>query len=161
MIMVQVGQVAPDFELPNQDGKPVKLSDYRGQYVVVFAFTKAGTPGCTAQACAFRDEFDDLRAVNAVVLTVSADTQAELAQFKTERKLPYDLLSDPERKLLTAWGAYGASVFGLLKLPMTMHSLWIIDENGVVVEAKVGVPLGAVKQALGVITKRKAVPATG
>jgi thioredoxin-dependent peroxiredoxin len=149
--MPKIGELAPNFALTNQDGKRVQLSDYRGQRVVLFAFTKAGTPGCTAQACAFRDEFDDLRAVNAAVLTISADSQAQLAQFKQERNLPYDLLSDPDRAMLTAWGAYGASALGLFKLPMTLHSLWVIDENGVVIQEKIGVPPGAVKAALGVL----------
>ncbi|MCA9908864.1 MAG: peroxiredoxin, partial [Anaerolineae bacterium] len=105
--MPKIGESAPDFELPNQDGKPVKLSDYRGQRVVLFAFTKAGTPGCTAQACALRDEFDELRAADAVVLTISADSREALAHFKRNRNLPYDLLSDPEHAVLKAWGAYG------------------------------------------------------
>jgi peroxiredoxin Q/BCP len=151
--MPQVGQTAPDFELKNQDGKPVRLSDFRGQPVVVFAFTKAGTPGCTAQVCAFRDEFDELRAANAVVLTVSPDSVETLAEFKRSRNLPYDLLSDSERRMLTEWGAYGAPVLGgLLKLPITAHSLWVIDADGVVVEAKVGAP-GAVNQALTVLQR--------
>jgi peroxiredoxin Q/BCP len=148
--MPQVGQTAPDFELKNQDGNPVRLSDFRGQTVVVFAFTRAGTPGCTAQVCAFRDEFDELRAANAVVLTVSSDSVETLAEFKRSRNLPYDLLSDLDRKMLTEWGAYGAPVLGLFKLPMTAHSLWVIDADGVVVDSKVGAP-GAVDQALAVL----------
>ncbi len=156
--MPRVGQPAPDFELRNQDGKLVRLSDYRGQRVVLFAFTKAGTPGCTAQACAFRDEFDDLRAANAVVLTVSADSVESLAGFKRSRSLPYDLLSDPERTMLKAWGAYGGFGVGPIKLPMTAHSLWIIDEQGVIVAEHIGVPPGAVKEALRVLQSMPAAP---
>jgi thioredoxin-dependent peroxiredoxin len=148
--MPQVGQTAPDFELMNQDGKRVRLSDFRGQPVVVFAFTKAGTPGCTAQACAFRDEFDELRAANAAVLTVSTDSVEALAEFKRSRKLPYDLLSDPDHAMLSEWGAYGAPVMGIFKLPFTAHSLWVIDADGVVIDAKIGAG-GAVKQALDVL----------
>lgn len=151
--MPQVGQPAPDFTLKNQDGELIRLSDFRGQPVVVFAFTKAGTPGCTMQACAFRDEFDELRAANAAVLTVSADSVETLAEFKRSRNLPYDLLSDPDRKMLSEWGAYGASVMGLFKLPMTAHSLWVIDAAGVVIEAKVGVPPGAATQALSALKR--------
>ena len=149
--MPQIGESVPDFELPNQDGKSVRLSDYRGKRVILFAFTKAGTPGCTAQACAFRDEFDDLGAANAVVLTISADSPAALNHFKRNRNLPYELLSDPDRTILKAWGAYGASMFGVLKLPMTAHSLWVIDENGILVDEKIGIPSGAVNQALRVL----------
>lgn len=151
--MPNIGEIAPDFELPNQDGTRVKLSDYRGKRVVVFAFTKAGTAGCTAHACTLRDEFDELKAAHAEVITISPDSQAALAQFKRERRLPYELLSDPERKMLTDWGAYGASILGVLKLPMTMHSLWVIDENGVVVDARVGIPPGVAGQALRALQK--------
>jgi len=149
--MPQIGESVPDFELPNQDGKLVRLSDYRGKRVILFAFTKAGTPGCTAQACAFRDEFDELGDADAVVLTISSDSQEALAQFKRNRKLPYDLLSDPDRTVLKPWGAYGASMFGLLKLPITAHSLWVIDENGILVDEKIGIPSGAAHQALRIL----------
>lgn len=149
--MPKIGDIAPDFELPNQDGKPVRLSDFRGKRVILFAFTKAGTPGCTAQACAFRDEFDDLREADAVVLTISSDSQEALTQFKRNRKLPYDLLSDPQRTVLKPWGAYGASMLGVLKLPMTAHSLWVIDENGILVDEKIGIPSGAAPQALRIL----------
>ncbi|MCL4248529.1 MAG: peroxiredoxin [Anaerolineae bacterium] len=149
--MLQIGEPAPDFELPNQDGKPIKLSDYRGQRVVLFAFTKAGTPGCTAQACALRDEFDDLRAADAVVLTISADSQEVLAHFKRNRDLPYELLSDPDHTVLKAWGAYGMPMLGLLKLPMTAHSLWVIDENGILIDQKLGISSKAASQAIHVL----------
>ena len=149
--MPKIGESAPDFELPTQDGKPVKLSDYRGQRVVLFAFTKAGTPGCTAQACALRDEFDELRAADAVVLTISADSREALAHFKRNRNLPYDLLSDPEHAVLKAWGAYGVPMLGLLKLPMTAHSLWVIDENGILIDQKLGISAKAASQAIRVL----------
>ncbi|MCC6614839.1 MAG: peroxiredoxin [Anaerolineae bacterium] len=149
--MPQIGEPAPDFELPNQDGKLVRLSDFRGKRVILFAFTKAGTPGCTAQACAFRDEFDDLSDADAVVLTISSDSQQALTQFKRNRNLPYDLLSDPDLAMLKPWGAYGASMLGLLRLPLTAHSLWVIDENGILIEEKIGIPMGAVHEALRVL----------
>ena len=151
--MPNIGDIAPDFELPNQDGKMIKLSDYRGKRVVIFAFTRAGTAGCTAQACALRDEFDELKAANAEVITVSDDTQQALAQFKKNRRLPYDLLSDTQHTMLKPWGAYGASMMGIIKLPMTLHSLWVIDENGVVVESKVALTSSAVTQSLKALQK--------
>ena len=105
--MPAIGQPAPDFELPNQDGKPVRLGDFRGKKVVLFAYPKADTPGCTTQACGFRDHFPRIETKNAVVLGISPDQPEDLLKWKQKQSLPYDLLSDPEHKVLEAWGAWG------------------------------------------------------
>lgn len=105
--MPAIGEPAPDFELQNQAGKKIKLSDYRGKKVVIFAFPKANTPGCNQQACSFRDAWPQIEAKDAVVLGVSADSVDELAAWKTLKKLPYDLLSDPDHKMLMAWAPGG------------------------------------------------------
>ncbi|HYO87540.1 MAG TPA: peroxiredoxin, partial [Candidatus Limnocylindrales bacterium] len=111
--MPAVGEQAPDFQLVNQDGQTVKLSDYRGKKVVLFAYPKAGTPGCTTQACGFRDEFPKLTAANVVVLGISADAPRDQLKWKQKEELPYDLLSDPEHAVLEAWGAWGEkSMYG-------------------------------------------------
>jgi thioredoxin-dependent peroxiredoxin len=147
--MPAIGQPAPDFELLNQNGQPVKLSDYRGQKVVLFVFPKANTMGCNAQACGFRDEFETIHAQNAVVLGISTDTPDTLREWKQNKQLPYDLLSDPERTFIEPWGAYGASVFGLIRLPMVQRSYWVVDEQGTIVDMKVPVSPGdSVKRAL-------------
>ena len=152
--MPSVNVPAPDFELPNQDGKLVKLSDYRGRKVILFAFPQAYTGGCTAQACGFRDEFPKIESVPAVVLGVSPDTQDKLKNWKHDLQLPYDLLSDPQHKVLDQWSAWGMWLFGMVKLSRTVRSVWVIDEKGIVIEADVGIsPAESVRKALEAIQK--------
>ena len=100
--MPDIGEQAPDFELKNQNGQTVKLSDYRGKKVVLFAFPKAGTSGCTTQACGLRDEFPQIESANATVLGLSPDMPEELLKWKQDENLPYDLLSDPDHAVLEA-----------------------------------------------------------
>jgi thioredoxin-dependent peroxiredoxin len=147
--MPTIGEKAPDFELVNQDGQRVRLSDYRGKKVVLFVFPKANTMGCNAQACGFRDEFETIDAQNAVILGLSTDSPTALKEWKQNKKLPYDLLSDPERTVIEPWGAYGMSLFGLIRLPMVQRSYWVLDEQGTIVDMKVPVTPGdSVKRAL-------------
>lgn len=137
--MPTVGEKAPDFALKNQDGKTVKLSDFRGKKIVLFAYPKAGTPGCTTQACGFRDQFPHIQSANAVVLGLSPDPPEDLRQWKTQEKLPYDLLSDPDHATLEKWGVWGEKTnYGKTYMGVT-RSHWIIDEKGVVVDAQVKV----------------------
>lgn len=146
--MPQVGEKAPDFELKNQDGKTVRLSDYRGKKVVLFAFPKAGTSGCTTQACGLRDEFPRIQSANAVVLGLSPDEPDDLLKWKQKENLPYDLLSDPDHAVLDAWGAWGEkSMYGKTYMGV-IRSHWIIDEEGVVVDAQIKVsPTESVERA--------------
>ena len=147
--MPTIGEIAPDFELFNQDGHKVRLSDYRGKKVVLFAFPKANTMGCNAQACGFRDEFETIEAQNAVILGISADSLATLKTWKQNKNLPYDLVSDSDHAVLQAWGAYGMPVLGLVRIPMIQRSYWVIDEQGKIVDMKVPVSPGdSVKRAL-------------
>lgn len=147
--MPAVGQQAPDFALKNQDGQIVRLSDFRGRRVVIFAFPKANTGGCNAQACSFRDEFPTIEAGSAVVLGVSTDSPETLKQWKARLKLPYDLLSDPDMTMLSAWNAGGMSLLGLVRLPFATRSVWVIGENGEVLDAAVGIgPQASVERAL-------------
>jgi len=149
-----IGQLAPDFELSNQDGKQVKLSDYRGRKVVIFAFPKAFTSGCNNQACGFRDEFPRLETANAVVLGISGDSPETLRSWKDAKSLPYDLLSDPDHQVLAMLNAWGTSLFGIVTLPMITRSFWVIDEAGRVLDMQVGIgPLESVRRALAVIEK--------
>lgn len=147
------GEHAPDFELLNQNGKPVKLSDFRGQKVILFAYPKADTPGCTTQACGFRDEFPRVQAGNAVVLGISPDKPQDLLKWKQKQNLPYDLLSDPDHAVLDAWGAwgeksmYGKRYFGVIR------SHWVIDENGVILDEQLKVsPEDSVMRAVESLT---------
>ncbi len=150
--MPSVGEKAPDFELKNQDGQLVRLSDLRGRKVVLFAFPKAGTPGCTKQACGFRDTFPRIEAVDAVVLGLSPDAPEDLLKWKQAENLPYTLLSDPDHAVLEAWGAwgektsYGKSYMGVIR------SHWVIDESGTIIDAQIKVsPEDSVSRALKVL----------
>ena len=147
--MPVVGTIAPDFELLNQDGKSVKLSDFRGQKVLLFAYPKAGTSGCTVQACGFRDNFAKIETSNAIVLGLSPDEPAALAKWITEESLQYDLLSDPEHRVLEAWDAWGErSMYGK-KYMGVIRSHWIIGEDGAVLDAQVKVsPKKSIESAL-------------
>lgn len=128
--MLQIGQAAPDFELLNQDGQTIKLSDLRGQKVIIFAYPKAGTPGCTTQACGFRDVFPQIQTQKAVVLGVSPDSVKDLKKWQTEENFPYALLSDPDHAMMEAWGAWGErSMYGKTYLGV-IRSHWVIDEEG-------------------------------
>lgn len=109
--MLQPGDMAPDFELPNEEGRPVKLSDYRGQRVILFFYPKADTPGCTAQACGFRDNFPRIEAAGATVLGISPDTPRALAKWKAKLDLPYSLLSDRDHAVAEAYSAWGERSF--------------------------------------------------
>jgi peroxiredoxin Q/BCP len=152
-----IGEQAPDFALPNQEGQTVRLSDFRGKKVVIFAFPQADTPGCTAQACAFRDEFPRIQADNAVVLGLSADAPEALKSWKEKRKLPYDLLSDTAHRVIEAYGAWGIPVLGLIKLPRTLRSYWVIDEAGKLIDMQIGIsPQASVDQALKALNNQAA-----
>ena len=100
------GDKAPAFSPPNADGKKVSLADYRGRRVVYF-YPAASTRGCTEQACDFRDNLHDLNDAGLDVIGISPDPPAKLARFRDAEKLAFPLLSDPDRKVLAAWGAYG------------------------------------------------------
>ena len=104
--MVEPGQQAPDFELPDQDGRSVKLSDFRGQPVVVYFYPKAATPGCTAQACGVREHHADYAAEGAVVLGVSPDPVAEIKRFHEEQGLNFALLADEHHAVAEAYGVW-------------------------------------------------------
>lgn len=146
--MPQVGDKAPDFELKNQDGQTVRLSDFRGKKIVLFAYPKAGTSGCTTQACGLRDEFPRIESANAIVLGLSPDEPADLLKWKKKENLPYDLLSDPDHAVLDAWGVWGEkSMYGKSYMGV-IRSHWIIDEDGTVVDAQIKVsPTESVERA--------------
>lgn len=150
--MPNVGDLAPDFELLNQDGQPVRLSAFRGKKVILFAYPKAGTSGCTTQACGFRDEFPKVTSANAVVLGISADAPKDQLKWKTKENLPYDLLSDPDHAVLEAWGAWGEKSMYGKKYMGIIRSHWVIDEEGTVIEVEVKVsPENSVAGAVKIV----------
>lgn len=111
--MLKIGDSVPDFELLTDTGDPLKMSDLRGRRVVLFFFPKADTPGCTKQACGFRDRFPRIETANATVLGLSPDQPKALAKWREKESLPYTLLSDPEHEVADAFGAWGEkSMYG-------------------------------------------------
>lgn len=146
--MPDIGEKAPDFVLKNQDGNTVKLSDFRGKKIVLFAFPKAATSGCTTQACGLRDEFPRIEDANAIVLGLSPDPPEDLLKWKKAENLPYDLLSDPDHAVLEAWGAWGEkSMYGNTYMGV-IRSHWIIDEEGTVADAQIKIsPKDSVEKA--------------
>ena len=146
--MIQTGDAMPDFELQNQEGETVKLSDLRGKKVLLFAYPKANTPGCTKQACGFRDNAPQIDAAGAVVLGLSPDAPEALAKWKAKESLPYDLLSDPEHQLLEALGAWGEKSMYGRKYMGVIRSHWIVGEDGTVLDAQIKIsPAKSIEKA--------------
>ena len=129
-IILDAGDQAPDFALPDQDGKVHRLSDYAGKNVVLYFYPKDDTPGCTKEACSFRDRHAELRAAGAVVLGVSADSTSSHQKFREKYSLPFPLLSDTDKDVSTAYGAWGEkTLYGRKVIGMT-RSTFIIGPNG-------------------------------
>ncbi len=152
--MPSVGEQAPDFELLNQRGEAVRLSDYRGRRVLLFAYPKAATPGCTVQACGFRDNFAQIETADAVVLGLSPDKPAALAKWIEAEGLQYDLLSDPEHRVLEAWSAWGEKSMYGKKYMGVIRSHWIIGVDGAVLDEQLKVsPKKSIEKALKFLAK--------
>ena len=129
-IRLSPGDPAPDFTLPDADGKPVSLSDFRGRSVVIYCYPAASTPGCTKQACDFRDNLGSLDAAGFAVLGISPDTPAKLAKFRDAESLTFPLLSDEDRTVLTAYGAYGEKQMYGKTVTGVIRSTFVIDPEG-------------------------------
>src|ERR1700710_2363246 len=125
-----VGDPAPGFTLPDADGKPVSLSDFRGQRVIVYFYPAAMTPGCTKQACDFRDSLAELNSAGITVLGISPDKPAKLARFRDKEGLTFPLLSDPDHAVLEAYGAYGEKKLYGKTIVGVIRSTFVIDEKG-------------------------------
>ena len=133
------GDPAPDFTLPDADGKEVALRDFRGRKVVVYFYPAAMTPGCTTQACDFRDSRNDLSGAGFTVLGISPDSTAKLAKFRDKESLTFPLLSDPGREVLKAYGAFGQKMMYGKSTVGVIRSTFVIDEDGKVEKASYGV----------------------
>jgi peroxiredoxin Q/BCP len=128
--MLKVNEKAPDFTLSNQDGENVSLSDFKGKKVVLYFYPKDDTPGCTTEACAFRDVYDDILDLGAVVLGVSADDAQSHTKFKQKYNLPFHLLADTDKEVLEAYGAWGEKkMYGKTHMGV-IRSTYLIDEDG-------------------------------
>jgi peroxiredoxin Q/BCP len=133
------GDVAPDFTLPDADGAKVSLSDYRGQRVIIYFYPAAMTPGCTTQACDFRDSLSSLSAAGLTVLGISPDGPAKLAKFRDKEGLNFPLLSDQDRTVLEAYGAYGEKMLYGKKSVGVIRSTFVVGPDGKLEQAQYGV----------------------
>jgi peroxiredoxin Q/BCP len=130
--MIQAGARAPDFALKDANGKLWTLSDFRGRTFVLYFYPKDNTPGCTTEACSFRDRYDEFKKRGVEVVGVSADSETSHKSFAEKKNLPFILLSDPEKKTIEAYGAlgekklYGRTFLGIVR------STFIIDGEGIV-----------------------------
>jgi thioredoxin-dependent peroxiredoxin len=136
---LEAGDKAPAFRLVEADGKTVSLADYRGRRLIVYFYPAASTPGCTKEACDFRDNLRDLNDAGLDVVGISPDPPAKLAKFRDAQQLTFPLLSDPDRKVLTAWGAYGDKTMYGKTVQGVIRSTFVVDENGRIAVAQYNV----------------------
>ncbi|WP_104182657.1 thioredoxin-dependent thiol peroxidase [Mycobacterium avium] len=133
------GDKAPAFSLPDADGNTVKLSDFKGRKVIVYFYPAALTPGCTKQACDFRDSLAELNGAGLDVVGISPDKPEKLAKFRDAEKLTFPLLSDPDRTVLTAYGAYGEKQMYGKTVTGVIRSTFVVDEKGRIAVAQYNV----------------------
>jgi thioredoxin-dependent peroxiredoxin len=152
MAELNVGDTAPDFEATTDTGASIKLSDYRGQRVVLYFYPKDDTSGCTAQACSFRDNYAAIEEQNAVVLGVSPDGVASHQQFKSKFDLPFTLLVDENHEIADAYGVWGEKTnYGKTYMGV-IRSQFVIDEAGKLIAVKYNIkPEASVPEALQVL----------
>ncbi len=152
MAQIQVGDQAPDFETVNENGEAVNLSDFRGKKVVLYFYPKDNTPGCTAQACGFRDNYPAIEAADAIVLGVSPDSAKAHTNFKNKFELPFPLLVDSDKAISEAYGVwveksmYGRKYMGVLR------SHFVIGPDGKVLDVQYKVsPADSVSKSMKVL----------
>jgi peroxiredoxin Q/BCP len=139
MTRLAAGDRAPSFTLLDADGKEVSLADFAGRKLVLYFYPAASTPGCTTEACDFRDNLAELNDAGFAVVGISPDSPAKLAKFRDAEALTFPLLSDPDRSALTAYGAYGEKSMYGKKVTGVIRSTFVIDEKGSVADARYNV----------------------
>ncbi|HEY2205994.1 MAG TPA: thioredoxin-dependent thiol peroxidase [Pseudonocardia sp.] len=144
---LEPGDAAPAFSLPDADGRTVSLADYRGRRVIVYAYPAASTPGCTKQACDFRDSLAELNDAGLDVIGISPDKPAKLAKFRDAEGLTFPLVSDTDRAVLTEYGAFGEKQMYGKTVTGVIRSTFVIDPEGKVEKALYNV------RATGHVTK--------
>jgi peroxiredoxin Q/BCP len=139
MARLSPGDQAPEFTLPDADGKDVSLNHYRGRKVVVYFYPAAMTPGCTTQACDFRDNLSSLSAAGYAVVGISPDPPKKLAQFRERDSVNFPLLSDTSKATLEAYGAWGEKKMYGKTVTGVLRSTFVVDEDGKIQEAQYNV----------------------
>ncbi|MCU1657361.1 MAG: peroxiredoxin [Pseudonocardiales bacterium] len=139
MTRLSPGDPAPTFTLPGDDGNDVALADFRGRKVVVYFYPAAMTPGCTKQACDFRDNLAELTDAGFAVLGISPDKPEKLAKFRAAEGLTFPLLSDPSREVLEAYGAFGEKTMYGKTVTGVIRSTFVVDEKGRIEQAQYNV----------------------
>ena len=134
MITLKKGDKAPNFAGLDQDGKMHQLADYKGKKLVVFFYPKANTPGCTAEACDLRDNFERFQANNYALLGVSADSVKTQAKFKDKYEFPFPLLADEDKSVIQAFGVWGPKKFMGREYDGIHRTTFVIDESGIIEE---------------------------
>lgn len=147
-VRLEVGDKAPAFSLSDADGATVKLSDFKGRKVIVYFYPAASTPGCTKQACAFRDSLAELNDVDIDVVGISPDKPEKLAKFRDAESLTFPLLSDPDRKVLTAWGTFGEKKMYGKTVQGVIRSTFLVDESGKIAVANYNVKAASTASAI-------------
>ncbi|MHB8619926.1 MAG: thioredoxin-dependent thiol peroxidase [Chloroflexota bacterium] len=148
-VALKAGDSAPDFELPADDGSTVKLTDFRGRRVVIYFYPRDDTPGCTTQACGFRDAYVDVEEKNGVVLGISPDGVSSHQRFKAKYNLPFTLLADEDHRVAQAYGVWAEKNMYGKKYMGIKRSHFVVDEQGKLLDARLGVkPAESVEKAL-------------
>ena len=137
--IINMGDQAPDFETVDDQARAIKLSDFRGKKVVLYFYPKDDTPGCTTQACGFRDAYQGIEDRNAVVLGVSPDDVDSHQAFKSKFNLPFPLLVDTSHEIAEKYGTWGERTVGDRTFMGIIRSHFVIDENGKVIDAQYAV----------------------
>ena len=131
---IEEGKAAPLFTLPDADGDEVALEDLRGKHVVIYFYPRDDTPGCTKEACGFRDYWQEIQAADAVVLGISPDTEESHRKFRAKYDLPFTLLADTDRKVMSQYGAYGEKILYGKKTIGVIRSTVLVGPDGKVVK---------------------------
>ena len=132
MALLNIGDIAPNFSAKDQEGKTHNLSDYKGKKLVVFFYPKANTPGCTAEACDLRDNFERFQANNYALLGVSADSEKAQFKFKEKYNFPFPLLADEDKAVIEAFGVWGPKKFMGREYDGINRTTFVIDENRII-----------------------------
>ena len=134
MKALEAGDKAPDFTAEDQDGNSIRLKDYSGKKLVLFFYPKASTPGCTAEACNLKDNWEHFKSEGFEILGVSADTKKRQQNFKNKYELPYPLLADESKEVINAYGVWGPKKFMGKEYEGINRTTFVIDEQGIIEE---------------------------